>query len=213
MGLTLDGVADDVEEPGFTLRQAWRTRAFWLLTLASLLPPMIGTAMLFDIQPLLAMRGIDEHAPAFAVSAWSATMAIAALPTGRLVDVVQPARVISAGTFAIAVSCAVLLAARSAWMAIAALALYAIGQTLVASAAGAAIARYFGRRHHGAIRSSLARLGVIATGLGPLAFGASLKLTAGYAVALIGFAALCIPVAIATLWLAAPPALVDEISG
>ena len=75
---------------------------------------------------------------------------------------------------------------------------------LVVATVGTTMARYFGRRHHGAIRSSLTRMGVMATGLGPLVFGFSYRLTSGYNAALILFAAICLPIAVASVWLAPP---------
>jgi MFS family permease len=183
-----------------------RTRAYWLLAFSTTLPPMIGTAMLFDIQPLLATRHIGADTAAFAVSAWSATMAIMAIPSGRLVDRFPPGPIVSAGMAAIIASCITLWLAASPLAAIAALSLYAVGQSLVASAIGTTAARFFGRQHHGVIRSSLSRIGVIATGLGPLLFGLSLRFTGDYDTALIGFAVACLPALVGAHWLAQPAA-------
>ncbi len=208
LGLEMDGGAtfDTPPEPevGLTLTEAMQTRAYWILAFTTTLPPMIGTAMIFDIQPLLAARNVDAQSAAYAVSAWSLTMALMALPSGRLVDKFAPGPIIASGMMAIIGSCLVLLWATSMLTAIAGMCTYAVGQSLVASAIGTTTARYFGRRHHGAIRSSLSRVGVIATGLGPLLFGLSQHFTGAYDVALIGFAALCLPASAASLLLVRP---------
>jgi MFS family permease len=206
MGLGLDGDApsEASDEPGLSLHDAIRTRAYWLLAAGAAMPPMIGTAILFDIQPMLGARGIGADDAAHAVSAWSLTMAVLALPTGRLVDRHRPGPIIAAGLLAMTASCGLLVLMASSATAIAAMVTYALGQSLVASTVGATAARYFGRRFHGAIRSSLSRLGVIATGLGPLALGASVATTGGYVAGLVGFAVLCLPAMVAALWLRPP---------
>ena len=112
---------EPADERGFSLREALRTRAYWLLAAGAAMPPMIGTAMLFDIQPLLGARGIAADDAATAVSAWSLTMAALAIPTGRLVDRRAPGPIIAVGLVAIAVSCALLHQASTATMAIAAM--------------------------------------------------------------------------------------------
>ena len=165
---------------------------------------MVGTAILFDLQPLLALRDIGPEQAAEAVGAWSVAMAVMAIPSGRLVDRAKPAWILVAGTVAVASSC--LLLWRTAENAVVALVVYAVGQSLNASAVGATTARFFGRAHHGAIRSSMARIAVIGTGLGPLVFGASHHLTGSYDAALMAFALLCAPVALAAVALREPVA-------
>lgn len=208
LGFNLDGAGEEEQtatnEPEFSLQNAWRTRAYWILAAGIALPPMIGTAILFDIQPLLGARGMGVDTAARAVSAWSAAMAILAIPSGRLVDRVRPRGLVATGCAAIAASCVMFSVLQTAPWAMVAMVLHALGQSLVGAAVGATAARFFGRRHHGAIRSSLTRIGVIGTGLGPLAFGVSHRLTGGYQAALIGFGALCIPAAVASLWLTQP---------
>lgn len=212
VGLALDGasagetetVLEGEGEADVSLRDALRTRSYWLLAAASAVPPMVGTAVMFDIQPLLGGRGMDAAAAARAVSAWSASMAILAIPAGHLVDRVRPGGLLAAGMLAIAAGCGLLIGAESESTAIATVAVMALGQSLVMPTVSATAARFFGRRHHGAIRSSLARVGILAAGLGPLLFGASQRWTDGYGVALVGFALVCVPIAAAAPWLAPP---------
>lgn len=191
-------------EPAFTLKQASRTRAYWTLGAAFFLPPLIGTGFLFDMQPILAQRGLGVGAAAAAVSVWTIAMAIMALPGGVLVDKVRPSALISVGMGMIALSSVLLWIASSAVGAGAAMAAFAVGQSLVASCGTATAARYFGRTHHGRIRSSLTRIGVIGTGLGTLFTGVSAKLTGGYEGAMLAFVILCIPVVLLAIGLDRP---------
>lgn len=213
LGLTLDGEppAPDGErhEAGHTLAQAWRTRAFWVLMCANALAPMIGTAMLFDMQPLLAARAVPISLAPTVVGAWSAAMATLALPTGWLVDRLPPGPLLTGGLALLAGSCLAWLLPGGVGVAIAAMVCFAAGQLLSASLVATATARFYGRAHHGEIRSSLTRVGVIATGCGPLVFGLAQDHLGGFDIALLGFAAICLPVAIAALWLRAPEPLTD----
>jgi len=219
LGLTMDGdrpasgaptqptrhAREVIHEPSFTLGDAVRTRTYWVLSAALFLSPLVGTALLFDIQPILAQRDMAASAAAMAVSAWTAGMALMALPAGRLTDRAQPSLLIPTGLGAIAVSSVGVWWAPSPWAAAAAMLTFAVGQTLVATAATTAIARYFGRSHHGAIRSSIVRMGVIGTGLGPVFTGISADRTGGYLASTAAFVLLCLPVALFSSGLRAPP--------
>jgi len=196
--------ARDQQEAGFTLRQALRTRAYWTLAATFLLPPLIGTAFLFDIQPILMPRGLSEQQTAIVVSAWSAAMAIMAVPAGVLTDRLKPPALLVIGFTAIAASAAAMMFAQRTFTAAAAMILFAIGQSIIVMCAGATTARYFGRAHHGAIRSSLARIGVFGTGLGPICTGLSAQLTGEYRPAMLGFIGLCLPVIVLAFQLAPP---------
>ncbi|TVQ31442.1 MAG: MFS transporter [Phycisphaeraceae bacterium] len=191
-------------EHAWTLREALRTRAYWILASTFFLTPLIGTAMLFDMQPLLLSRDLSASGAAAAVSAWTATMAVMALPAGLLTDRVRASALISAGMTLIGVSSIMLLLGQSIVAVCAAMVVYGLGQTVVAACGSAAVARYFGRAHHGAIRASITRIAVIGTGLGPLFTGLSVAITGAYVAALMAFAILCLPLAVASMALAPP---------
>lgn len=205
-----EDVRQDAEGVGFTLRQALRTRAYWIIAAASFLTPLIGTAILFDIQPIMALRGMDVQVAAFAVSSWTATMAIAAIPAGHVTDRFRPMLLIPAGMAAIAAGSGVLWWAPHPMAAAASMVFLAAGQTTVQTCTTVATARYFGRTHHGAIRSSLMRIAVIGTGLGPIVTGLSANRTGGYGAAMTGFAGLCLIVLLLGLGLRAPSAPAAE---
>lgn len=190
LGLSLDGAAPVAEErPGATLREARRTRAYWLLTATMVTGPLVGTALLFDVQPLLATRGIDESGAAWAASAWPLATGLFALPAGWLTDRIRPVRLLVSGMACAAAAPALLLVVEGPLQAAGCLALFAVGQTLTGACGAAAVARLFGRAHHGAIRSSISRVMVVATGIGPLVTGTSVALTGGYGAALFAFTA------------------------
>jgi OFA family oxalate/formate antiporter-like MFS transporter len=189
---------------GATLGEAVRTRAYWVLLGASVLPGMVLTAVMFDMQPLLQRRGFDPEQAASAVSTLIGCIGLAALPVGRLVDRFAPRRLLGAGAFALAAACVVLIEARSIAVVLAAMVVFAAGQSLIGSTSGATAARFFGRRNHGAIRSSMSRATVVATAVGPLVFGLSQRFFDGFTPALLFFAGLCVPAGIAAFGLHPP---------
>lgn len=191
-------------EVAFTLREAMRTPAYWILCSVIFLSPLIGTAMLFDLVPILGRRGMTPVDAALATSAWTAAMALCALPSGIATDRFRAGFLTSLGMGIIALSALTLAAADSTLLAVLALVLFGIGQSFVAASATAALARYFGRAHHGAIRSSATRIGVIGTGFGPICTGLSVHFTGGYATAMVAFAIACLPLGILCLRLHAP---------
>ncbi len=191
-------------EPEYTLREARRTAAFWLVAAAFFVSPLVGTAFLFDIQPLLAQRGMTAAQAAAAVGAWTLSMSVMALPSGLLTDRFRPSVLMPLGMGAVALSSILLWAASSPWLASAALAMFGVGQSLVATSGNATVARYFGRTSHGAIRASITRLAVIGTGIGPTITGLSVWLTGRYGLSTLVFLAMTIPVAIGCVALRQP---------
>lgn len=206
VGLTLDDQSGDEQEDevSFTLAEARRTRGYWILVAITFLPPLISTALIFDMQPMLAALGAGAASSAIPITAWTATTATLALPAGWLTDRLAPAPLLAAGALGIALGCALVWRASSVSSMTAAMVVVAASQVLVSSVGPATVARFFGRAHHGVIRASISRITVIGTGIGPLATGLSAHLTGGYAAATIAFALACLPVAVAALRLRVP---------
>lgn len=181
-------------EASFTLKQARRTGAYWILAVATVLPGFVGTALLFDIIPIVIEKGFAqteaETAAANAVSVWSLTMAAVAIPAGIITDRARPSLVIVVSLVIAAGATTGILLARTPLQIAAGMVTYGLGMSLTSACSGATVARYFGRLHHGKIRSSLTRMAVIGTGLGPVATGLSQDQTGSYRPALWAFAAL-----------------------
>lgn len=201
-----DSITPRLMEPALTLAEARRSRPYWTIAAVIFVSPLIGTAFLFDLQPMLLGRGMTKVHAANAVSAWTATMCIMALLSGVLTDRMRPSLLIAGGMVMIGLSALILMTAFTPLAAATGMAAFGIGQSLVATCSAATLARYFGRRHHGAIRSSTMRIGVIGTGLGTVFTGASIALTGGYETAMLIFVAMCVPL-VALSAMLKPPAL------
>ncbi|MEO1009213.1 MAG: MFS transporter [Planctomycetota bacterium] len=161
-------------DPAFTLRAAVRTPAYWILALSSVMNGLIGTALIFHAQPMLAEAGLDPEASAALVMAWSITMAVAVLPAGWLADRVHPRILLSLAALLLAAAATLFLSLGSVAIGVLAMACFGVSQAAATAAGVPTVARYFGRAHHGAIRGSVTRLAVAGTGLGPIVLGVSI---------------------------------------
>jgi MFS transporter, OFA family, oxalate/formate antiporter len=180
-------------EPAFTLREALRTATYWTLAGATLLTPLVATAVLFTLQPLALAAGLDIEVAAWGAGLWSWTMALAALPSGWLVDRVRPAHVLPPGLLLLAGATVLFSVADTRLLFLGAMVGFGVSQSVITASATTALARYFGRAHHGAIRASVSRLAVIATGLGPIVLSASNEWFGSYDAGLWLLAAACVP--------------------
>ena len=198
VGQHLDGVAPTEPEPeaAFTLSEAIRTSTYWILTAAIALTTLIGTALLFTLQPLAVAADLPLGVAAWAAAAWSWTLAVVSLPAGWVVDRWRPALVLPPGLLLLGGSAAVFVVADSALGFVLAMVGVGIAQSAISASSTTALARTFGRAHHGAIRASVTRLLVIGTALGPVILGASQDVLGTYTTGLWVLAAMCLPVAL-----------------
>ena len=92
------------------------------------------------------------------------------------------------------------------WVMHASMALFGLSQSVAAGSVPPAIARFFGRAHHGAIRACSTLLGVAGTGLGPVVLGLSIDKLGSFDPGLIAFIAACAALAAAGATLRRPNA-------
>lgn len=205
----LDDVHTEVTrqpDPAFTLGEALSTFAFWVVAGSTVLNGLIGTALLFHMQPLLEEAGLPVDASAAVVRMWSLTVMICVLPCGWLADKLPPRVLLPLSLVLLAVSSGVpQLATRVVDMHLAMVA-FGVSQSLAIGVGAPTIARYFGRAHHGSIRGTTMKLGVAGTGLGPVMLGLSWTLFDTAAPGLWVFIGMSLVPAIAGLWLRKPAA-------
>ncbi|MEL6499071.1 MAG: MFS transporter [Planctomycetota bacterium] len=160
---------DPPDDAVFTLGEAMRTPAFWLLIIPGILSGLVGTSLLFHMQPLLVEAGVADplKAGALAVSSWSVALFVGLTTGGPVADRLPPRAILPLSPLGIMASCVVMWAASEPWHAAAAMAIYGLGQGWGMAAAGPAIARFFGRPHHGAIRGFVTSAMVGGTAAGP----------------------------------------------
>lgn len=191
-------------DPAFTLAQTLRTGTFWVLAGAISLGGLIGTALLFHAQPMLEARGLDPAHSAAIARTWSFVIMLSIFPSGWLADRVHARVLVPISLAMLAVATGLQLIGGGLWVMHASLGLFGLGQSLSAGVGVPTIARYFGRAHHGAIRSIVTLIVVAGTGLGPVTLGLSLDHLGSFRPGLIAFVIACVPFLIASGFLTRP---------
>lgn len=200
-------------DPAFTAPQARATFSFWILLTLSCTSGCIGTALLFHMQEMLIAGGAEGTVAqtADANQMWAISFGVGMLATGWLADKFRPRVLLPiAPVF-------MLLGSLVCWygatgqsddvvgtMKIGML-IYGLGMAVSVAVGSPAVARFFGRTHHGAIRGFMTSFGVAATGLAPYLAGKWYELAGeNFGPVLIAFAVWCVPLIVLTAMLKKP---------
>jgi MFS family permease len=171
---------------GFTAREAWRSRDFWLMTCAFTLVSASVQGCVVHMAPMLNDHNLGMRTAALGSSLIGAAVMIGRVGTGYLLDRTFAARLASLLFAASGAGIALLLLrGRSAAFA---------GAFLVGLGLGAEVdlipylaSRYFGMRDFGKVYSSLFAAFALAGALGPLIMGAGFDRTESYRGPLLAF--------------------------
>ena len=178
------------EEPAWTLKEAMRTPALWLLA--------AGVGTLFLVQAginthmaaLLRDQGLSLFLSGVGLSLNAAFMGAGSLAWGWIAERL-PARYVLAGvSVAVAVPALLFLTADTTAKALAIASLFGFGVGGMLSVPPVAYADYYGRRSLGAIRGVTEPFTSLEQAVGAVASGIVYDLTGSYAIALIAFAIL-----------------------
>lgn len=220
---SLHGGSPPPGDPAFTVGQAVRTRAFWILSINMLMSGLVGTALLFHMQTMIQQAGLEgtEKQAAFAIQPWPIAFGGAMLVIGWLVDRFHPARILPVALVIQAGAILICLAATrgavpSDWvlmvMAVG-MGVYGVSQATVVGVANPTIARYFGRTHHGAIRGFVSTAVVMGTGGGPYLFALGYDLAKkDFTPVMVLFACGAVPLGIAAALLRKPTPPIARVS-
>jgi len=193
------GASPAALEPRFSRAQAIRTRAFWLLSLYTVLVYPVQAGVSLHQAPHLIERGLSPIVAATVISFFSAMSAVASFGVAFLprrwpvrYPMLLSAALLSAGSFG-------LIGVGSAPDAYLAAGLFGLGMGGILTLLPMAWADYFGRESYGAIRSVALSLQVLAQAMGPLLSGALRDWTGNYVDSLMVFAILAALAAMAAL--------------
>ncbi len=170
--------ATDDAEPaptdGHGFREALATWSFWQMTASFFVAAVAIGAVMVHAIPMLIDRGIDKGTAAALASLIGIAVTVGRLISGFLLDL-MPGRRVGFMVFVLpAIACVLLLVAGSNLVACGiAIALVGLAGGAEHDIAGYFTAKYFGRRHYGAIYGLLYTLYCVGSGIGPLAMGAS----------------------------------------
>lgn len=176
------------ERYSFTVQQAMRTRAYWLVGLGTGMFAMIQTGIFFAITAIAEERGLDALAGVGFLARFALSLAALQLIGGILADRMEARGLMSTAIAMMAAATAMLWRAETAsallWSGI----LMGAAQGLFFSASNPIWARYFGLQSLGKIRGSLMTMMVASSSLGPLLIGNGREITGSYGPVLAGFA-------------------------
>ncbi|HEX6962146.1 MAG TPA: MFS transporter [Lacipirellula sp.] len=187
-------IVDDANPPSLDLREAMRTRIFWLLIISTAVWSLIATGLMFHVESLLSACSVSAHETAWATPLMASTMAIILLASGFLVDRVPIRILLTAALVCVATGCLV-LASVCGVVALAAYAVYGVGQGLMTVVGSASWAKFFGPAHLGHIRGTSMTVGIGCSAMGPLVMGASVDYLGGFEPSLWFFTAVATSVA------------------
>ena len=190
--------------PAWEPQQAIRTRTFWLLLFASMVPGLIVTGLDFNQISILTGRGLSSTAAASVFTISSILALLAGLAGGWLVDRFPPRYVLAIGQIALATSMLVIVAASATGLAL----LYGVVRGVAigtwAVAIDATWPAYYGRGRLGSIRGMTFAAEIEGAALGPIPFGLVYDAVGDYNGTILGLLVLPV-VATAAVLLATPP--------
>ncbi len=169
---------------GWTLSQAYRSPAFWLLALAGLTTAGTITGMAFHQVSLLGERGLDPTRAAANFAPQFATMAVVSVVTGRLLDRVDLRYPVALSLTALCGACGLARVLSPGVLELAYAVAVGVATGTWRSIHGAAWPRWFGLAHVGEIQGAASRWFIVGAACGALPLAAVKDLSGSYAGAL-----------------------------
>jgi len=192
------------DQLSFTLKEAQRTPAYWIMFVYTTLWAMIATAIFFNLLPYFTSMGLTQTQAAATYTTLAIASAITQLIAGTLADRTHLNWLFSLGVVCFIISVWMLVGADTPLRAHSYAIFMGLTQGFGGVVGGTLWARYYGREHLGKIRGSVFTAGVVGSSTGPFIMGLIYDNFGSYQISLWIFIVLLIPIAIAALW-AKPP--------
>ncbi|MFN4257865.1 MAG: MFS transporter [Gemmataceae bacterium] len=193
-------------DSGLTFSQATRCRSFWIVLVLNALWGMVGTALTFNIVPILEARGLNERAAAELLSIFAVSLALTHLIGGMLADRLPLHRLLAMSVGCMLGVTWLLGFQHGPWLPTACGSMMGVAQGLSTGITSLICVRYFGRSHLGQIRGSFSTATIAASSLGPFLVGFSRDWTGSYTVSLGFFTLLTALGLLASFFATAPRA-------
>ncbi|MSQ15364.1 MAG: MFS transporter [Dehalococcoidia bacterium] len=194
-----------VLEPSWSLGEAVRTRALWLVALASAQASIVGAGVNLHLVPYMTDKGIDPFVAVGATSLLFVMGGVGGIVWGFLAEKFPIRMCSSLSLILSAVLVVALMKVDGKFTAY----LFAVGYGFIIGGwqilNSLMLANYFGRRSLGSITGLIAPFQLTANSIGPIAAGLAYDMTGGYAPA---FTLFVVSYTLAAFWmlLAKPPA-------
>ena len=188
----------------WALREAMRTRAFWLLLFASIAQSLIGTALIFHQVSLFDSKGLDAGTAAAVLSVMAPAALLGTFLAGYTTDKLPNRYLISAGQLVLLIAMMLTFLVPVPGVAFFYGATLGFGAGFLITISSVIWPNYYGRAYIGSIRGVAASTSVAAAALGPLPFGFLFDLTGTYTTAVLVFLALPASCAVAAFFAVQP---------
>jgi sugar phosphate permease len=198
-------VAETLVEDNWTLAEAIRTPAFWLISAGLASMSMLGTGLTFHIFSIFNDSGLDATVTASVFLPIAATAAVIQIGGGALIDR-APIRILLAAALLLQTVTLVMAPfLASVQLALIYGGLMGVMNGLQLAVSNVIWAKYFGRLHLGSITGVTTTILVGSSALGPMPFGIARDALGSYNLILTGFAVLPFLLAGAVLIFGKPP--------
>ena len=191
------------EQTSFALREAMRTRAYWIMFLSQGTWALIGTALVFNIQSLFVSRGLTSTCADRSLGVLFVAIAAMQLAGGILADRIPLNALATFSVAGLTSGIAILLFANPVWTSVGYV-VFGLAHGLLAACVNTIWPRYFGRAHVGKIRGSVMSAAVAGSSLGPFVMGFSFDAFGSYVPSLWLFGGMLSVLIFATMF-ATPP--------
>ncbi|MGH7770754.1 MAG: MFS transporter [Candidatus Binatia bacterium] len=193
------------EEAHFTVTQAMRTSAYWMIILATLVRAAGFSTMMVHFIPIMVWKGLTEQRAALLLGFFASVSLPSHLLLGWLADFFNKPRLMAASTATATGAVLVLIYGQGEWS----LWLFAALFTLVESVfpvSWATVGDFFGRKYFATIRGTMSFFYMWGAVAGPVVAGAIYDRTGSYAPMLPGMAVLFLVAALLYALLVRPTA-------
>lgn len=176
----VEGDNTTVEEVSWTLKEAIKTRAFWMIIYAVIVPSAIITGCVFHQISILGQAGLTPERAALISSITSLIRLPLVLAAGQLADRVQLRYLLATSQAILLAMLVALFMANSVSLVMVYGILMGVQMALQGLVMGVIWPEYYGRKHLSTIRGTTMMAGVIGSALGPLPYGYAYDLFGGY---------------------------------
>jgi len=201
---TVAARASTAQEVDFSLSEALRTRAFWLLLFATSAMPLIGTGLSFHQISFLTSKGIQTGVATAVFSIIGPSQLLGTFIAGFMADRFPNRYLLVLGQVLLGMAMLWTFLITSSWQAFTYGAILGLSMGFTMNVAAVIWPNYYGRLHVGSIRGVSIASTVAFAALGPLPFGLVYDITGDYSLAILVLLALPVSCAVAAL-LALPP--------
>ncbi len=172
-------------EADFTLMEAFRTRALWLLIVAGMAMPLIMTGLTLHHVPLMEEKGLGAGTAAAAFSMFGPLMLAGNFVGGLLCDRIQNRYVLAAGQLFLIGTMLFTFVISVPWHAFVYMIFAGFTGGVIITTYAVVWPNYFGRSHLGSIRGVATTAMIGFSALGALPFGFIFDMTGSYNMAIL----------------------------